>query len=321
MVVRRGPLAALGAAVLIWATTFVVSSHALTTVSPAALTVLRFALATAVLTPLALQRSGLGLVLRAPQTALLGLTGVAAYYGLQNLGLQYSTAGTAALLQATLPVATAFLAMLMLGERVTRRMGAGLALATTGVALVSAASARLDRGVALILVGVAAYALYTVLLRRLASPPREPATVQIGRATPAAQDPVVLAAGTAIWGVIFLVPWQLWELADGRARLPTTVGAVLASLYLGLVASGGTLLLWTYGARHVPAAFSGILTAAVPPLGYVFAVATGEHPTSAKTIGGVVAITGVLWATLADPRPTAKPAMRDETIGEGEQPH
>lgn len=288
----RWPVVALGTAVTIWATTFSVSADALSTVSPAVLTVLRFTLAAAALVPLALRRGDLAVVLGRPVVAVLGLSGVAAYYGLQNLGLLYTTAGTAALLQAALPVATAALAALVLRERVPRPVLAGLVLTTTGVALVSTAGARLDGGGAIIIAGVGAYALYTVLLRRLGS--------SEGRSAESALDPpIVLAAATAIWGVIFLVPWLMWEVADGRARLPATTGSWGAAVYLGLVASGGTLVLWTYGARRVPAALSGVFTAAVPALGYVFALAVGEQPTTAGTIGGIVAVIGVVWAATA----------------------
>jgi len=79
---------------------------------------LRFLLATVVLLPLALHRRGsLRPVLLGPAGASLGLTGVAACYGLQNLGLMRTTPGTAALLQALLPIVTALLAMVFLRER------------------------------------------------------------------------------------------------------------------------------------------------------------------------------------------------------------
>ena len=107
---RAAPLLAQVAAVLVWATTFVVSSDALATVSPGVLTVLRFALATVLLLPLALRRGGLGRVLGTRTAAVLGLTGVAAYYGLQNIGLLSTAPGTAALLQAVLPIAATVLA-------------------------------------------------------------------------------------------------------------------------------------------------------------------------------------------------------------------
>jgi len=289
----------LATAVIIWATTFVVSSSALATTSPAVLTVLRFALAAIVLVPLALRRGGMGRVFLAPITAVLGLTGVAAYYGLQNLGLLQTPAGTAALLQAVLPVATAVLAAVLLGERQNGGTVAGLVAATAGVALAASAGARFDRGAGLVVAGVLAYAIYTVLLRRLGSSPLNADTAGSGHPD---SDAVVLAAATALWGLIFLIPWLVWEIASGRADLPAGPTAIAATLYLGVVASGGTLLLWTYGAAHTPASLSGIVTAGIPALGYAFAVLAGEPATWGKTAGGILAVGGVLLATCAATR-------------------
>src|SRR5438309_11952645 len=94
------PLLAQAVAVVVWATTFVVSAEALDSTSPGVLTMLRFLMAAGLLLPFAIRRGGVLRALRSRTTALLGCTGVAAYYGLQNLGLLYTTAGTAALLQA-----------------------------------------------------------------------------------------------------------------------------------------------------------------------------------------------------------------------------
>lgn len=58
LVTRAAPLAAQALAVVVWATTFVLSAGALATASAAVLTVLRFALAAAVLVPLAVRRGG-----------------------------------------------------------------------------------------------------------------------------------------------------------------------------------------------------------------------------------------------------------------------
>jgi drug/metabolite transporter (DMT)-like permease len=309
---RAAPLMAQVAAVFIWATTFVVSADALATTSPAVLTVLRFALAAGLLVPLALRRGGLGAVLRAPVAGVLGLAGVAAYYGLQNLGLLSTAPGTAALLQAVLPVAATALAVAFLRERPTLGSLAGLVLATFGVVLVASTSARLDSGVAFILAGVLGYAVYTVLLRRLGSTRSDDggAPARVNERT----DPVVLAAATAVWGLVFLLPWQLWEIMTAQAVLPSTPAAVAETLYLGVIASGATLFLWTYGAARTPASVSGVLTAAVPALGYALAIATGEQPTFTKTAGGVLAVAGVLLTAYASTRPTrsssAVPAPR-----------
>lgn len=295
---------ALSSAVLIWATTFVVSESALTTTSPAVLTALRFVLCVAVLLPLALRREGLGRMLRTPLTAVLGLTGVAAYYGLQNVALLYTTAGTTALLQAVLPVATAGLAAVALRERVTTGTLVGLLLATAGVVLIASGGARFDRGVVLVLAGVLAYAVYTVLLRRSGGA-ETGATGDVPT-----DDPVVLAAATALWGLILLLPWQLWEIVGGRAQLTVSTAGIGATLYLGVVASGATLLLWTYGARRTPASVSGVLTAAIPAVGYALAVMTGEQPTTSKTVGGILAVAGVLLAGYAATRSAGPESAR-----------
>jgi drug/metabolite transporter (DMT)-like permease len=106
----------------------------------------------------------------------------------------------------------------------------------------------------------------------------------------------------------FLAPWQVWEIATGRAELPTGAPAVLAAGYLGVVGSGITLLLWTYGASRTPANVSGALTAAIPALGYGAAVLTGEQLMLTRVAGGALAVTGVVIATRAELRqPSSRP--------------
>lgn len=285
ILVAMGSVTALLVAVLIWATTFVVSEDALATTSPAVLTILRFLLAAITLVPLALcLRSDLRPTLTKPIGMLLGLTGVAMYYGLQNLGLLYTTAGTAALLQAVLPVATAALAAVFLNERATPRTVIGLALATAGVVLVSFSGARLSAGTLLIITGVVSYGAYTVALRHYAQ------NAEAGR------DALAVAAASSVWGVLFLAPWLAWEMLAGQARWPTDTTVWWEVFYLGVVASAVTMLLWSYGAARTAATVSGILTAGIPAFGYGFAVLLGEPATWIKTIGGVMAVCGMVVA-------------------------
>jgi drug/metabolite transporter (DMT)-like permease len=308
---RAVPLAAQVVAVSIWATTFVVSSSALATISPGVLTALRFAVAVALLVPMALRKGGLGRVLRAPVAVVLGTTGVAAYYGLQNVGLQSTAPGTAALLQAVLPVATTVLAIGFLHERPAVAGYAGLALATIGVVLVAAANTTLNWGAVWIVAGVLGYAVYTVLLRRVGA--AHPDGNRLVSSLNSSTDPIVLAAATALWGLLLLLPWVLWEVFTGRSALPSSPDAISATLYLGVLASGGTLLLWTFGATRVPASVSGVLTAAIPALGYAFAVGAGEQPTWIRTAGGVLAVSGVLISSIAPARPSSTPPQGTPT--------
>lgn len=282
------PLAAIGASVVLWSVAYTLSEWALETGSPAALSVGRFAIALLVLVPLSWRRPHFLRTLREPRTVVLGLTGVALYYSLANIGLLFTTPGTAALTAAFLPVLTAAAAVLMIHERLARRTWLGLALATLGVGLVAASGFRIDVGVLLNIAALAAYALYTVLLRRDAGRPDAP-------------DAIVLATATGVWGTAVMLPWLGWELATGTFSVPTDPRGLVSVLALALVVTAPTLVLFNYGAERLPAAISGVATAAIPALGYGFALLTGEPFDLVKGIGGAIALVGVLIATLSQP--------------------
>ena len=282
------PLSAIGLSVVLWSFAYVLSGWALQTGSPAVLSVLRFAIALIVLVPLAVRRPAFVRTLREPRTILLGLTGVTLYYSFANLGLLFTTPGTAALVVSLLPVLTAIAAVVMIRERLTVRTILGLVLATLGVALVAASGFRLDFGVLLNVVALASYAIYTVLLRRDA-----------GRAD--APDALVLATATGVWGTVLMLPWLGWEIATASAAIPTDARGLLSILALALLVTAPTLVLYNYGAERVPAAISGVATAAIPAIGYGFALLLGEPLDPVKAIGGGIALVGVLIATLTQP--------------------
>ncbi|MGW5054562.1 DMT family transporter [Actinokineospora sp. NPDC004072] len=276
---RGAALLALSATVLIWASTFIVSDRVLAETGPAALTFARFAIGSLVLLPLGVAR---GLRLRGlfrREYVVCGLTGVALYYGLQNVGLLFTSPNSAALLQAALPVLTALLGLWWLRERLDAHQVVGLSLVVLGVVLVvQPDEGRFDLlGNLVVLAGVAAYAYYTAYVRRVGVDLR----------------PVVLASASSLWGLVFLTPWLLWEVGEQGFR-PPSAGGWLAIAYLGVVASGLTLLLWTFALGKVPASTAGVFTGAIPAVGYLFAVAAGEPLVRSQLLGGAVALGGVL---------------------------
>lgn len=282
------PLAAVCLSVVLWSTTYVLSALVLESASPGVLSVVRFVIALLVLVPIAAGRRGFVRALRRPRTILLGLTGVTLYYSLANIGLVFTTAGTASLAAATLPLFTALAAVVILRERMRLRTIIGLALATLGVGLVAAAGLGFDLGLALCAAGLLSYGIYTALLGRDAGddPP----------------DAIVLATATAIWGTVLMLPWLGFEVGTGGARLPEGWPGVASLLFLGLIVTAPTMVLFNYGAERLPAAVSGVATAGVPALGYAFALLFGEVPVPIKVIGGIVAVAGIVIATVATPR-------------------
>jgi len=71
-----------------------------------------------------------------PLFTLLGLLGVGGYNTFAYLALQSTSAINAALLNTFIPIATMLLATLLVGEKLTARQGAGIALAAIGALVV-----------------------------------------------------------------------------------------------------------------------------------------------------------------------------------------
>jgi drug/metabolite transporter (DMT)-like permease len=303
---RRLPLIAVGVAVLLWSTSFGISSEVLGTASPAVLSVGRFVIGLMLLVPLAVRRSGFARTLRRPRTMLLGLLGVSLYYSLTNISLEFTTPGTVALSNAALPALTAVLGLFILGERLAARTIVGLVIATSGVVIVAGSGLSLDVGVVLSLIGLASYALYTVLLRKNLAGASEPYAAR-GQQSSADVDPLVLATATAIWGTAIMLPWLALEVVGGTASLPSGWSGLGGLVFLGVIITAPTIVLFNYGAERLPAAVTGILTAAIPALGYLFALLLGEPPDLITALGGGMALIGVVVASAFSPSVDSSP--------------
>jgi len=282
----RLPLLAALACVVVWSTTYAVSVAVLHSASPAVLSVVRFGVAGAALVPFAIRRPGFRRSLRAPRTILLAVCGIALYYAFTNIGLALTSAGSGALSAAMTPVLTTVFAVALLRERLTVRTVIGIVLTTVGVVIVGGAGLRLDLGLLLCLVGLAAYALYVVLLRR----------------RPPDVDAIVLGTTTTLWGTALMVPWLGIEAALGILRWPADGWTWGGILYEALVVTAPTMVLFSYAAERLPAAISGITIAGIPVLGYLFALAFGEAWDPVKALGGLVALVGIAVATVTLPR-------------------
>src|SRR5919112_6717740 len=197
---------ALVAANVIWGTMFVAPKPLLDRIPPLTLASGRFAVALLVLLPV-LAHSGRRPVLNRT-TALMGFAGVFVVYVCQNLGLRYTGAANGALIHGGIPVLTALIAALALGERFGRGRLAGLALSLTGVAAV----VLLGHGGRL---GLSAVGDGLVLLSALALA----AYFVLGRRVFPGGSSLDLVAGFAVWGLLFLLPASGIELGlEGMGR-------------------------------------------------------------------------------------------------------
>ncbi|MGH8887227.1 MAG: DMT family transporter [Egibacteraceae bacterium] len=275
----KGALALLGA-VAAWGSTFVVTKLLLVDIGPFTILALRFPIALAVLVPFA-RPQGFRMRMLVQPTFLLFGASLAAHFGLQNLGLVYTTAGNAALVVAGIPAVSALLSVLVLRERLSARLKGGVFLSIAGVVLLTSApivagSWSVLLGNVLVFGAVLTWALYTLQGKLLT------------------HHHSALVAATASTGaalVLLLVPFA-WELSvRGLPQLSATGWALIA--YLGVVASAVGFYLWNRGLHYVDAAAAGPFVNLVPVTGVMFALLLGERITPVQVAGGMVVGLGV----------------------------
>lgn len=298
---RRGLLALL-AAVLIWGSTFVLTKGLLDQIGPFTLAVARFVIALAVLVPLARRHGFRPRLVLTRRYLLFGASGVTAYFGLQNLALVFTTAGSAALISALIPAMTAVWAAVVLKERPTRVQLAGIVLSVIGVSLVVRSGLALGdvRALAgnLMMLGTTwVWAVYTVEGRKLAAD------------TPA----LVLSTASIAAGTLLLLPLAAVELlVQGPKDLQWSGVAGIA--YLGVGASALTFWLWNWALRHVRAPAAAAAVNLVPVVGLAFAVTAGEAVTPLQLLGGGIAVVAVALAQgPSTPEPVPQPAPADDS--------
>jgi drug/metabolite transporter (DMT)-like permease len=297
-----GPLAALVLASLLWGTADVAGKLALEAIPPAMLAALRFAVALAILWPLARWHGAPRVPARV--TAPLGLVGVALTFLLQNLGLDRTTATNASLLQGAAPVLTLLLAAVVLGERLGSRRLAAVGLAMTGVAAVTLPGSG----------GVYAPGLGDALV--LASTGCFAAFVVLGRRAFPIYDTLPVLAGMAAWGTAALLPAALFEATITRPAA-IGVGHVATVLYLGTGCSALTYGLWGYALRHLEAGRAATCDTLIPLVGLAAAVLVlRETPLMWHLAGGALVVAGV-WMAVSEPRPAvaAAPALARPRFG------
>lgn len=183
------------------------------------------------------------------------------------------------IIYATVPLAAALLGRLVLGESLRGRTLVAALACLAGVALM--VGAGLGRGTAtgdaLALAMTLLSALYVVMIRRF-------------------RDIPVVWAGAVSAAMLFVLGWFV--------TTPTDIGphdAILLAAFGVSFAAG--VILWTEGARLIPAAETGLLGLLEVPAGILLAVLfLAERPPAATVGGGLVVLAAVIWHAWRDRR-------------------
>jgi len=207
------------------------------------------------------------------------------------------------------PVFTVLLGAVVLGERVTTVKAGGMTVAGVGTAVVIAGQYDLGSmaagnalGVALLLIGSAAWAGYTVWGLRAV---RRHGALRAATYSSLASVPML--------GVLAAV--ELWYLNLSPADLPLTAESVAAVLYLGLASTAAAWYLWYKGLEYVPAGTVAVFFFAQPAVGAALGAALlGEALGPEFLVGGVLMAVGI-WIVSRERAETAGNAGRERGVG------
>ncbi|HEX7077471.1 MAG TPA: EamA family transporter [Candidatus Eisenbacteria bacterium] len=302
---RKRLAAALVTNQLIASGTHIVAKGAMLVVSPLALALLRFITASGALLLYQRFRSAPQAIARRdwPMIALLGILVIPINQGFFLFGLSRSTASHAALLYALTPLLVLLFARGLLREGGVVAKLAGILVAFAGVAVI-----LLERGLRhemsvlggdlLILVAVVAWALYTVLSKRLLH----------------RYDPMTVTTWAIVSGTVLVLP--ALAIPGAVPPLPSVPPAVWGAI--GYLAIGTSVIgypLWMYALRHMDASKVAVTSNTQPILTAALSwLVFRERFTPGFLTGAALILAGVTWVETRRAAVPAEAAVAVERV-------
>jgi drug/metabolite transporter (DMT)-like permease len=284
-----GARAALLTACVLWAVSFVATKVALEAAPPLVVVSLRLVVSAACFLPWIVASGGLagiggarGLV----RLFVLSLFGAGLHYGLQTVGLQYTTASNASLYAVTAPITILLLSAVFLREHITARKALGVGLAVAGVLVVmgpeTLLSLELDapvKGDLLVLVSIVMWGLFTVLGKKV--------TDELGA--------LKVTSWVTLIGALWMAPVGACQMqTSGYSLASMTLDAWLAIGFLGVGCSFLAVLLYFVALRRTESQKVGVYLYTIPPMTAVVAVLyLGETLSVSLVLGAALVIAGV----------------------------
>ncbi len=208
-------------------------------------------------------------------------------------GVSMTSAVAAGVIMAAIPAAVAVLSWVLLKERISRRVQAGIVCAVAGIALLSIAKSWNGQGDE---PGATMRALLGNLLL-LAAVWCEATYVVVGKKLTGQVSARRISALVNLWGWALVTPFGVWG-ALSFDFASVSAGSWTLLVFYSLAASMVTVWLWMTGLKQVPAASAGVFSVLLPvsaaTVGVVF---LGEPFTLAHAAAFALALSGVVLAT------------------------
>jgi drug/metabolite transporter (DMT)-like permease len=267
MRIKASPYLLLVLTTLFWAGNFVLGRAVKASIPPIGLAFWRWAIALAVLLPFSLPH------LRAQwprvrdnwrSLAVYGILGVTCFNTFVYIGLHYTTAINALLVNSVIPVLIVVLSRILAGTPVTRLQAVGVMLSLAGVIIIICRadtvlflSLQINRGDLWVLLAVMSWAFYTFMLRK----------------RPADLHPLSFLSAIIIIGLVVLAPFYVWEISRG-GRVGLNLATCGTLLYLALFPSVLAFIFWNQAVGEVGPNKAGLFLHLMPVFGaflsYVF---------------------------------------------------
>jgi drug/metabolite transporter (DMT)-like permease len=279
----------IGIALITWSSAYAGIAYALASFTPGEVALARLAIGSLCFA-LLLWAKRISLPQRSDwlQLAVLGVIGLTVYHLCLNYAETRIASGTAAILIALVPAATATLSALWIGERISARRMVGLGIALLGVVLVVLASGKqvkFQPMAALVLISVVASAIFFV--------GQKPLFVR--------NNMVGVTAFTFFAGTLGALPFGL---GLPQALVVAPWSHIAALLWLGIAPTFVGYLTWNAALRRTSASQVSSFIYFSPPIAVLIGwVWLGERPAWLTLVGGVITVGGVALANARRPVP------------------
>ncbi|MBK8115488.1 MAG: DMT family transporter [Candidatus Accumulibacter sp.] len=295
----RHPYLLLVLTTLFWSGNMVLGRAIRDQVPPLSLAFWRWAIALALVLPLALPHlRAQWPLLRAGWQAVvvLGLLGVGGYNTLAYVGLQYTPATNAVLLNSFIPIATITLSWLFLSKHLRALEWLGVLLSFAGVTAIvcrgdiaTLAMLTPNIGDLWMLAAVFTWALYTIGLQW----------------RPVGLNPMLLLAAFTLVGLAALAPAYAWEIAQGK-RIVVSAGSLAGIAYTGIFPGFLGYVFYNRAVAEVGASKASLFIHLMPVFGTILsALFLDEIPQMYHYVGMTLIFAGIYLTTAALPQAKA----------------
>lgn len=277
--------------VLFWSGNFVLGRGIRELIPPVSLNFWRWMGAFAILLPFGLPR-----ILRQrdlfrkhwKMVLLLSIPSITVFNAFIYTALQTTTTTNTALVNAMVPVIIALTAWPALGERLSLVQCAGVLISLLGLLfivtrgdLAMLRSMTLSRGDLWTLGAAMAWAVYSVMLRK----------------RPSEMDPIAFLTLLVGFGLMFALPWYLWELIH-KGGFSLSPASMASLVYVALFPSVLSYIFWNNGVHQVGANRTGIFIHLMPVFSIIMAVLFLDERLRLFHVAGMLLIfTGIALTT------------------------